>query len=501
MNYNFTFLNELGPQWNVVVNNLEDSQSNLDFDYKQAIDTSYRCIYQVIDMLLFEFKLQRKENIEENLNQLVQLNCISEALSSRLQYIVNMNNKSKYQLNEIIAREEAEKCLNNVYDLLVWYANTKCKKKECEDIEFDFLPERFGNIKELLNKAKESLEVDPENTLIKCRKSMEIIVEDIANKEKIYIKSKTLYDSIEGIKEILPDDIYHMMQSTRVLGNIGGHKNDFDIDKLKIDARACFEITYRILYWFSNYYKPSKKKKTPVISDKPSKKNDTPVISDKPTKVFSQSWGTSGEYTGIVLNGKRHGKGRMLYINGDIYDGYWDNDKRHGKGRMMYVSGTIYEGEWKNNYKHGKVENYKNEFGSIYKGDIKKGKFNGYGVMKYSNGDVYSGMWKDNKMHGEGKFVLVDGKEYIGTFKDGNYQEPENIEVLDCNKDQGNDINQNTNRNQGIDRNKDIDRNKGIDRNQTSDINQGCDIEEFSKTKQEGLIGKLRKKFNTILGK
>ena len=34
MKYNFSFLNKLGPQWKKVVHVLEESQANLEFDYK-----------------------------------------------------------------------------------------------------------------------------------------------------------------------------------------------------------------------------------------------------------------------------------------------------------------------------------------------------------------------------------------------------------------------------------------------------------------------------------
>lgn len=42
----------------------------------------------------------------------------------------------------------------------------------------------------------------------------------------------------------------------------------------------------------------------------------------------------NGTYDGEMLNGKRHGKGRMTYANGDWYDGNWQNDNMSGIGEF-----------------------------------------------------------------------------------------------------------------------------------------------------------------------
>jgi hypothetical protein len=35
----------------------------------------------------------------------------------------------------------------------------------------------------------------------------------------------------------------------------------------------------------------------------------------------------------------------MLFADGSYYEGYFENDKMRGKGRMIYFDGDIYEGE------------------------------------------------------------------------------------------------------------------------------------------------------------
>jgi hypothetical protein len=41
-------------------------------------------------------------------------------------------------------------------------------------------------------------------------------------------------------------------------------------------------------------------------------------------------------YIGQVLNGKRHGQGKLTNSIGQIYEGNWLQGKRHGTGKMIY---------------------------------------------------------------------------------------------------------------------------------------------------------------------
>ncbi len=55
----------------------------------------------------------------------------------------------------------------------------------------------------------------------------------------------------------------------------------------------------------------------------------------------------NGEYRGLLLTGKRHGKGVMRYNNGDKYIGDWKNDKRHGRGTLYDENDRIiFRGMW-----------------------------------------------------------------------------------------------------------------------------------------------------------
>jgi len=60
------------------------------------------------------------------------------------------------------------------------------------------------------------------------------------------------------------------------------------------------------------------------------------------------------EYEGNFLDGKKHGLGRFVYSNGDIYKGIFQMDMRHGTGIMLYKEGGYYKGTWQNDLYHGK---------------------------------------------------------------------------------------------------------------------------------------------------
>ena len=65
---------------------------------------------------------------------------------------------------------------------------------------------------------------------------------------------------------------------------------------------------------------------------------------------------------GDFKQGKRHGIGKCVLANKDIYEGEWKQDLFDGKGKYSYWNPTLaqdkhiqyYEGEWNQGVKHGK---------------------------------------------------------------------------------------------------------------------------------------------------
>lgn len=102
--------------------------------------------------------------------------------------------------------------------------------------------------------------------------------------------------------------------------------------------------------------------------------------------------------------------------DGREYKGYFKKSKPHGYGKMIYPNGNSYEGDWIEDKYEGFGE-YRWENGSQYKGYFKNNKREGKGKMVYSNKNCYDGQWADDQYEGEGIFYCNDGTEYKGKFR------------------------------------------------------------------------------------
>ena len=112
----------------------------------------------------------------------------------------------------------------------------------------------------------------------------------------------------------------------------------------------------------------------------------------------------NGTYEGEMEKGKREGKGKFFFLNGDIYEGDFKNNLRHGKGKYTYCNKDVYEGDFNNGEIDGKGK-YSYVEGDIYDGEYKHEKREGQGTYIYSNKDKYVGQWKGGKKHGKGIFL------------------------------------------------------------------------------------------------
>jgi len=72
-------------------------------------------------------------------------------------------------------------------------------------------------------------------------------------------------------------------------------------------------------------------------------------------------------YQGESLNGKRNGKGKEFYYDGELkFEGEYLNGKRNGKGKEYYYCGELkFEGEYLNGKRNGKGKEY------YYDGELK----------------------------------------------------------------------------------------------------------------------------------
>ena len=69
--------------------------------------------------------------------------------------------------------------------------------------------------------------------------------------------------------------------------------------------------------------------------------------------------GIECSYRGEILNGKPHGAGRLVYKDGNIFEGTWVEGKLNGFGRVISWKGFYHEGQFKDGIAHGEcLEKY-----------------------------------------------------------------------------------------------------------------------------------------------
>ncbi|XP_067345461.1 radial spoke head 1 homolog isoform X2 [Channa argus] len=137
--------------------------------------------------------------------------------------------------------------------------------------------------------------------------------------------------------------------------------------------------------------------------------------------VESEDFGDKlGQYEGDRNEaGERHGVGKAVLPNGDIYQGQYENGKRHGQGTYRFKNGAKYVGDYYHSMKHGQGTLYYPD-GSKYEGSWVEDLRQGHGVYTYPNGDTYDGEWLHHMRHGQGVYHYHEtGSKFKGTWVNG----------------------------------------------------------------------------------
>lgn len=142
----------------------------------------------------------------------------------------------------------------------------------------------------------------------------------------------------------------------------------------------------------------------------------------------------SGLYYGYVKYGKRHGFGRMIFVNKDIYEGNWKYGKMHGKGKMLYYNNdnaypdefenrNVYDGEFYNNNRDGYGKYLSRsviepKHNIRYEGLWANDEMNGMGKMWFYNNSIlekiYEGRWIEDTIDGNGTLSFKNGDVFDG---------------------------------------------------------------------------------------
>ncbi len=107
-----------------------------------------------------------------------------------------------------------------------------------------------------------------------------------------------------------------------------------------------------------------------------------------------------------------------------MFEGQWRSDHFEGKGRVLYANGDVYEGQLRDGRPHGQGTFKQGRFmgggASVYVGEWVGGARQGYGVSDdIVSGEKYMGMWAGDVKSGPGCVVSLDGVYYEGTFSHG----------------------------------------------------------------------------------
>ncbi|XP_069564858.1 radial spoke head 1 homolog isoform X1 [Brachyistius frenatus] len=127
-------------------------------------------------------------------------------------------------------------------------------------------------------------------------------------------------------------------------------------------------------------------------------------MSDIGSDEFEEEHNKHGEYEGDRNEaGERHGVGKAVLPNGDVYQGEYQNGKRHGQGTYHFKNRAKYVGDYSHNMKHGQGTFYYPD-GSKYEGMWVEGSRQGHGIYSYPNNDTYDGEWLGSMRHGQGVY-------------------------------------------------------------------------------------------------
>ncbi|GAB3539778.1 serine/threonine-protein kinase [Noviherbaspirillum agri] len=104
-------------------------------------------------------------------------------------------------------------------------------------------------------------------------------------------------------------------------------------------------------------------------------------------------WKNGNQFEGTLVRGSKEGKGKFIWANGQRYSGDWARDMPNGKGTIVFANGNRYEG------------------------DVRDGVPHGQGINRFKGGDVYAGTWVGGKTHGQGRYTWANGSYWEGEFR------------------------------------------------------------------------------------
>jgi serine/threonine protein kinase len=143
------------------------------------------------------------------------------------------------------------------------------------------------------------------------------------------------------------------------------------------------------------------------------------VIPSTPGKkpIFIEDQILTGDFSVDQKTGIVSGSGRIVWTNGNQFDGTLVRGMKEGKGTFRWTSGQRYVGDWAHDLPNGRGTLFFAN-GNRYDGEVKNGVPDGRGMAKFKNGDAYNGAWAGGKSNGMGRYTWADGSYWEGEFRD-----------------------------------------------------------------------------------
>lgn len=129
-------------------------------------------------------------------------------------------------------------------------------------------------------------------------------------------------------------------------------------------------------------------------------------------------WANGEVYDGAVVRGKRQGVGEFVWVTGQRYRGDWVDDRPEGQGHMRFANGNLYEGQVQDGQPQG-TGRMIYASGDVYKGEMQRGEPHGQGEYLWINGQRYEGPWHQGKAGGKGALTFTNGNHFEGDVVDG----------------------------------------------------------------------------------
>mmetsp|Transcript_17132 Transcript_17132/g.23084 ORF Transcript_17132/g.23084 Transcript_17132/m.23084 type:complete len:129 (+) Transcript_17132:1783-2169(+) len=120
-------------------------------------------------------------------------------------------------------------------------------------------------------------------------------------------------------------------------------------------------------------------------------------------------------FKGNWKNDLRHGSGTCKFTNGSIYKGEWREGRPMGQGIFFSAPNEIIEGRFDGWRLQDGIVKILFCNGEFYEGNMKENCREGVGTMYYTNGDIFEGEWFKDKRGGKrGKITMPNGSKLSG---------------------------------------------------------------------------------------